>query len=115
MMDHTSVILGLSNLLVGALTVLIAIPLVRRKVKMNRAYGIRIRAAFESEHNWYEINAYGGRQMILWAIPLVMLGIVTFFVPLQNNSVLALVVGCAPAILLVPVIMSQRFGNKLSA
>jgi hypothetical protein len=45
----------------------ISVPMIRRKVKMNDWYGIRIRAAFESEAAWYEINHYGGRLLLAWA------------------------------------------------
>src|SRR2546422_11326475 len=46
---------------VGLLTAGLAIPLVRRKVPMNRVYGVRIAKAFASDRDWYEINAYGGK------------------------------------------------------
>ncbi len=53
--------IGLSHLLTGLLLVLVAMPLIRRKVAMNRWYGVRIRKAFASEANWYAINEVGGR------------------------------------------------------
>jgi uncharacterized membrane protein len=42
----------------------ISLPLVKRKIKRNRWYGIRILEAFKSEERWLEINQYGGRLMI---------------------------------------------------
>ncbi len=48
----------------GILIVLVSIPLMLRKVPMNCVYGVRIRKAFTSERNWYEVNAYGGKLLI---------------------------------------------------
>ncbi len=60
-MDPTSITLGISNISIAVLIILLSIPLVRRKVGMNKLYGIKIKKAFESEENWYKINAYGGK------------------------------------------------------
>lgn len=35
---------------------------------MNHWYGVRIPAAFESEHAWFDINQYGGRLLIAWGV-----------------------------------------------
>ncbi len=59
-------VLGLVNIAGACLMVGISLPLVKRKIKMNGLYGIRIAKAFESEDNWYSINEYGGRQLIIW-------------------------------------------------
>ena len=60
---------------------IISLPLVYRKVPMNSLYGIRIPAAFESEERWYDINAYGGRQMAVWSWLIIATGAVGFFIP----------------------------------
>jgi hypothetical protein len=46
---------------IGAMSVVVSVPLILRWVPMNRWYGIRTRKAFASEENWYAINAYGGK------------------------------------------------------
>jgi intracellular septation protein A len=43
-------------------------PLVKRKIKRNQMYAIRIPEAFKSEERWLEINQYGGRLMMRWGI-----------------------------------------------
>ncbi len=58
----------------GALLVVVSVPLVLRMVPMNRRYGIRIRKAFASESNWYEINAYGGKLLLAYGLALVAFG-----------------------------------------
>jgi hypothetical protein len=42
---------------------------------MNRTHGIRIPAAFESDENWYRINRYGGKSLIGWSVPVIIIGI----------------------------------------
>src|SRR6266700_2514295 len=56
------------QLLVAIFTIAAAVPLIRRKVKMNPWYGIRIRAAFESDERWFDINHYGGWLFLVWGM-----------------------------------------------
>jgi len=51
-----------------------SLPLVLRRVPMNRAYGIRIPEAFTSDARWYDINAYGGRAFLVYGVLLAVLG-----------------------------------------
>lgn len=70
------------TILPGILFVIISIPLLLGKIPMNNWYGFRIEKAFVSNENWYAINKYGAKQMILWSALLIMVGIVLLFVPL---------------------------------
>ena len=74
-------ILIVSNFLFGVVLFGVSLPLIRRKVPMNDLYGIRIRAAFESEQRWYDINAYGGRQFAAWSWLPIAAGVAGFFIP----------------------------------
>lgn len=80
-MENTNLILGITNISSGILFILISIPLVMKKISMNPIYGFRIKKAFSSEENWFKINQYGGRQLILWSIALVGIGLSYFFYP----------------------------------
>jgi hypothetical protein len=59
----------------GAVTALVSLPLLFKWVPPNRFYGVRIPAAFRSERNWYAINAYGARRLLVHAAILVVLGL----------------------------------------
>ncbi len=61
---------------IGLVTTAISIPLILRVVPMNRYYGIRIPKAFKSDNNWYDINAYGGKLLLVYGIFLIIFGIV---------------------------------------
>ena len=78
-MDTTKLI-AVGNLQFGLLLLVMGIPLMLRKVPMNQTFGIRIRAAFESEQRWYDVNAYGGRQFFIWSWLLIIGGVIGFFV-----------------------------------
>jgi hypothetical protein len=62
--------IGIAVLLMG-----LSVPLILRKVPMNDLYGVRFRASFKSERAWYEINAYGGKVLLGWAMPTLFVGI----------------------------------------
>ena len=99
---------------IGLVTVVLSIPLMLRKVAMNRWYGIRIPKAFISPHNWYELNAYGGGLLFLFGIfLLVFTWIGRGFAP-APSSAWAPVYLIAPLLLLVPVFaMINAFAKRL--
>ena len=109
---ESSITLGISNIFVGLMFIVISIPLVKRKVSMNNLYGVRIKKAFESEENWYKINAYGGQQLILWSTLLVLMGVASFFLPLEGNGMLITLIACAPGVMLIPVIVAIMMYSK---
>ena len=61
---------------VGLSTAGLAIPLVIRKVPMNRVYGVRIAKAFASDRDWYEINAYAGKLLLGYGLFLIAFGFI---------------------------------------
>lgn len=83
----------------GALIVIgVSLPLAMRKVKMNDFYGIRIKKSFESKDNWYAINEYGGKQLILWSIPMLVAGVLSMFLTVddQHRTLMAVLLGGGP-------------------
>lgn len=69
------------TILPGVIFIVISIPLLRGKIPMNQWYGFRIEKAFVSKENWYAINKYGAKQLILWSVLLILVGIIFLFVP----------------------------------
>jgi uncharacterized membrane protein HdeD (DUF308 family) len=85
--DVTSVrlFIGVISLMVGMLSIGLAIPLVRGKIPMNEAYGVKIPKSFTSEENWYAINTFGGKMMIAFhGIPALLFGCIAFFLPFRS-------------------------------
>jgi len=89
---------------VGVLLILVCIPLLLGKVRMNPYYGIRLPKAFLSEENWYRINAYGAQRMMLWSVVLIALGFVELLLPFhgKRNSLLLPLLSLAPAVVMIP-------------
>ena len=112
-MDKTAMILGISNICMAVAFILLSIPLLKRQLPMNRWYGARFRKSFESEENWYRINAYSAKLLILWSIPLLLLGVVTLFLPLEGNARFINVIACAPLLMGVPAFLSYQVVRKL--
>jgi uncharacterized membrane protein len=54
--------------LVGLLFVALALPLMRRAIKPNALYGLRVPATFASEWVWYEANATTGRDFTVLGV-----------------------------------------------
>ena len=50
---------------VGVLLMLMAVPLMRRRVPRNGVYGVRFAAALADDRIWYEANALGGRDFFV--------------------------------------------------
>lgn len=82
----------------GVLFTLLSIPLLKGKVGMNRIYGVRFRQSCASDEMWYRLNRYGARQLILWSVPLVLLGIVVVFIPLEEGSTVGTLLLLAPLV-----------------
>ncbi len=98
----------------GALIALISIPLVLRKVPMNRAYGVRIPKAFVSDENWYEINAYGGKLLLGFGLFLLVFAVVGWDAAPPPRSPWALVWLAAPLFVLAPLLaLIYAFARRL--
>jgi len=89
---------------VGALIALVSIPLILRMVPMNHFYGVRIPKAFQSERNWYDINAYGGWLLFVYGALLFAWGFVgrDFAPPPTSPWTVFFVIG--PMLLLLPLL-----------
>ena len=112
-MDKTAMILGISNICMAVAFILLSIPLLKRQLPMNRWYGARFRKSFESEENWYRINAYSAKQLIIWSIPILIIGLATPFLRLEENPGLFNAIAFSPLLVCVPCLLSYRYARKL--
>ena len=89
---------------IGLLTAALAVPLVMRKVPMNRWYGVRISKAFRSERNWYDINAYGGKLLLAYGLLLTLFGIAAHDYAPSPQSIWSAAFIVGPLLLLFPLL-----------
>jgi uncharacterized membrane protein len=112
-----NIIFGIINIACALLIIGISIPLVKHKIKMNYLYGIRIKKSFESEDSWYKINEYGGKQLIIWSIPMILVGLICFFVQIDdtNKNLLSFLFGVFPitACIAVAVIKIYAYAKRI--
>ena len=112
-MNITNILFGIMNTFMAFLFICMSIPLVKGQITMNKIYGIRFKKSYESDDNWYKINKYGGRQLIIWSIPLGLFGIISFFLPITESPLLYLISMLAPLIVFIPFINSYLYARKL--
>ena len=107
-----NILLGFSNIFIGLIMIILAIPLKKGKIKMNWWYGFRFSESFTSDEKWFKINEYGANRFMIWAIPLILFGIIAFSIPF-NNIVLILFFSFLPMIVLIPAFECYRFSKNL--
>lgn len=109
-MESVNVKTAVTLACLGLIVILVSVPLMLGKVKMNSAYGFRIRKAFESEENWYKINRYGAKAMICWGVVVIFIGMVCLFISPQ----LVLTVAKIGFILVfVPIVQTLYYARRL--
>jgi hypothetical protein len=98
----------------GALTTLLAVPLMRRWIRPNGWYGFRFPSAFRSAEVWYAVNAYGGRYLFVTGILFTLAALALYYVPGLSLDGYAL---SALAVLVVTmgitVVQSVRYSRRL--
>ena len=100
--------------LFGFLLVGVAIPLIKRRVKPNGFYGLRVPATFADEWVWYEANAKFGRDMIVYAAYVAVAGCALLFVPEADGSRWVLIVGISIAVgAIIMAAIGWRRANRL--
>jgi uncharacterized membrane protein len=110
-MDALSIIIGSAWILTASVIIALCIPLARGKIPPNRYYGMRFPESFASDDAWYAINRYGGRLMIIWAIPILILGIAVLFLPI-TPQIAPLLVPVVLAMVLIPTILTMRYASR---
>ena len=61
----------------------LAIPLIRRKVKMNAWYGIRTPETMDNESIWYDVNAIMGRYLFTFGLLISVIALYYIYYPLD--------------------------------
>ncbi len=99
----------------GVGCVIFSLPLILGKVPMNPAYGIRMRKAFASPHNWYSLNAFGGKLFLGAGLLLILFSFISQDRAPQPTSIWAPVFLMAPlAVAIIPIaILLNAFARSL--
>ena len=90
--------------------VIIAIPLILRKVPRNVVYGFRTRGTLENDFVWYEANAYFGSLFLISSFVSALLIVFLYFsdiVSMRNFINVSIAVLVVPP--MIPVLMTLRY------
>jgi len=111
-MSTGSSFLSAASLIMGALFVALAVPLIRRRVPPNHWYGLRIPATFADERVWYEANARAGRELLALGVGAMALGVVLYLVPMPSWLGAALWIVFILGGVILFVVRSWRLANR---
>jgi uncharacterized membrane protein len=103
------IIFFISGIIISAL----AIPLIRRKIKINSWYGIRIPQTMENEKIWYAVNEIMGKYIFAWGIIISILSLYFSLNPTDPKFLMTyilLTILILGTVLLV--ILSYKIANK---
>jgi hypothetical protein len=109
-MESVNVKTAITLVCLGLILITVSLPLYLGKIKMNRFYGFRIRKAFESEENWYEINRYGAKTLMCWSVVIMLMGIVCLLVGSQHVLLVAKITFLS---LIIPIVQTFYYARRL--
>jgi hypothetical protein len=104
--DKTSI----TFVVLGLVVLAVSLPLYLGRIRMNGLYGFKIRKAFKSEGNWYAINKYGAKVLIIWSAALMALGIICLYIQPEHVLTVAKVGFIS---IIVPIVQAMWFARKL--
>lgn len=99
----------------GALLIALSIPLLRRRVKPNDTYGLRVAATLENEAVWYEANARSARHLLLLGVVIAVLSIaLPYGTDLSEGAIGGWLSGVLLAGAITSGVAGWRLANKLA-
>ncbi|MCC6352304.1 MAG: SdpI family protein [Verrucomicrobiae bacterium] len=109
-----STILAILYLGVGTLCLLLGRILIRKQIPKDPPFcGFRMPQSLKSDENWYEINAYGGKCMMIGSIPMLALGVFGFVSPGVFDAFLPLTVVVFAASLMMMILPTHIHAERL--
>jgi len=100
---------------VGILCIAISIPLIKRKIKINNWYGVRLPQTMKNEEIWYEVNEKSGKNLFAFGIIIIFFSIL-FYIGNFFSSIVSLVIMTVFIYIgiIIIVIKASSFANKLT-
>ena len=100
----------------GILLIIVAIPMIRGKVKPNAWYGFRMPITQKSDEMWYPSNAYAGKGLVVAGVIVILKAIfILVFLNLTADQYAIVMTIILLGALFVMFAFSYRFAKKLDA
>jgi len=77
----------------GLMSILIALPLIERRIKPNPWYGFRVRATLDNPELWYDVNAHMGRRLLIGGFITTLATVGLFLIPDLGPDMYAILCG----------------------
>ena len=102
-------------LVVGILFIAISIPLIKRKVKINNWYGVRLPQTMKNEKIWYAVNEKSGKHLFAFGTAIILFSIL-FYIGNFFSSTVSFVIMTVLILIdtIIIVIKASSISNKLS-
>ncbi len=106
--------------LVGIIFILISLPLIKRKIKINHWYGLRLPKTMKDERVWYEVNERSGRHFFIFGIIISLLSVIfylgNFFTQITTTVVFTIIILVGIIVIIVLAFkisdeVNKRFGK----
>jgi hypothetical protein len=78
-MDVTTLLI--LYLFFGGLLVILAVPLLREKIKPNGWYGFRVRTTLENPKIWYAVNHHAAKRILAAGVAVILAAVILYMVP----------------------------------
>ena len=103
--------------LAGFIFSVLAIPLMKRKIKMNSWYGIRLPQTMANENVWYEVNEKVGRYIFFFGLLICALTVLVYLYPIIDKIfsvyiLLAVLVLGSILLIVISINYAKKFGNQ---
>ena len=100
---------------VGVLSIAMSIPLIKRKVKINNWYGVRLPQTMKNEEIWYEVNEKSGKHLFAFGAIIIFFSIVlyigNFFSSIVSFVIMTVLIYIG---IIVIVVKASSISNKLT-
>lgn len=101
--------------IIGLLSAVVSVPLIKGKVKPNALYGFRVPQTLNDAEVWYAVNAHFGRRLILTGVATTLAALLLYRVPgLDVDSYAWALLAVYGLLLGVGVVQSWRYMKTLS-
>jgi len=98
----------------GILLVILALPLIRNKVKPNYWYGFRVAKTLEDPDIWYAVNRYTGKWLLVTGVCTIIGALILYLIPGLSLDAYALaVLGVFVAAFSICLVQSIRYLRSL--
>ena len=98
--------------LVGIVFIIISIPLIKRKIKINSLYGVRLPGTMKDEKIWYEVNEKSAKYLLVLGVVIIVAASLLYFGGIFSQNISFIIM---TAIILIGVIVLVIYAASITS